>query len=393
MKLLARVPQGSYDDVFRVLESLPKTGSLAPDTQSYTLAINALISSVKASQTSNEGLAEVSSKLNELWTGMKNDLQRGRTRIDARCFTSVMELWRLLDHKSPKSVDRQAVLHDISLLTGLGKGKTDDEKGAKVTRSLVTLDASAFFNALVLARLFSNKNQKLVYQYFESVRLGDVPVADATITHRHAVLAMRSNPEAAEELLVWLLRQSSVACRPEVSTIEAAMQCSSYAGCLRILAHCTGKNEELLVDGERRLLEQREVAAEKSEDKPPQALSRRMLKGAHTKAVAPTLAMLDALFQKAIETRDRRRLDRSITIAEKLGFLDLEDPQKLDASRTSTSFRTNLYQVADKLKSHPSVPQNRQAQFSKICDFLRSNGVASPPARSSLCKTSSNNQR
>lgn len=148
------------------------------------------------------------------------------------------------------------------------------------------------------------------------------------------------------------------------------MQCSNFTGALRVLAHCTGRNDELLVSGERRLLE---LPAQATKDGQP--LSRRMLKGRHTKTVAPTTVMINALFEKALDTRDWRRQNRAIAIAKELGFL--ENLSKLGSDEASSKFKAHLLNVMGKLSDRSPVSTELQPLYRRICEDLGTREVVS----------------
>ena len=99
------------------------------------------------------------------------------------------------------------------------------------------------------------------------------------------------------------------------------MRQSSYVPALRMLAHMSGKNDALLEASEKRLLGlpllPKEVSASVADDHAGQATaaSKRALKGYHTKHIEPDARCLSILLEKALETRDWRRLDRALRVA------------------------------------------------------------------------------
>ena len=361
LTLLAQVPLATLEDVSAVYESGSPGGALAftRETHStYIRSVGAAFADAKDAE-----LPELLQKLKAASDRALEAHRTGQARLDARAVGAIIHAWRSVNFRKRELPDKETrleVIDNLAELFGLprldspsSKIATDgsstrlpasasSEKVVRPTRP-IRADALALHYAFALANQFRSTCEQACMQWFDAIREGVPSVPVALLDTRICEIVMKACPASAAgkqvpaaanasvpaahdpafptDVLIWQLRSPSASLRPELSTYTLGMRQSSYVPALRMLAHMTGKNDKILEPSEKRLLglplPSKEASASVADIQADQATaaSKRALKGYHTKHIEPDARCLSILLEKALETRDWRRLNRALRVA------------------------------------------------------------------------------
>jgi hypothetical protein len=121
-----------------------------------------------------------------------------------------------------------------------------------------------------------------------------------------------------------------------------------------MLAHMTDRHSLLLGESEPRLLD-RPTASEA-----PEELSNRAKKGHHTKALEPNARCILPILEKALESKDVKRIDQAVGVAGTFDFIPLEKRRGKDNKEDLEALRIVLDKSWAKLRNDPDISTSRK---------------------------------